>query len=174
MELGASLNFAASFLSVCGAAVAAAVSLNQMWGVHLARARWRDEKLDADAGAAVAAVNNGYVAPLRREKMRALLAEQAPPLSEAEARDPRLLAQLYTSWALALQLTPQESSSAAKRAADLLALDHPELGDGDLQAKVSKAFLLAKAGMPGTLRNLSVFISRVRPAIAAAGGCEGP
>lgn len=164
MELETFLDLASGYLGLLGLIVTITVSLNQLWSIHLARARKRDEKLDADAAAAVAAVNASYVAPLRREKMGTLLAGQgahAPP--GPGGCDPPYLAQLYTSWALTLKLSPREADDAFEQAVGMLAEDYPSLDEGVLRARVHKALSLAKAGMPGTLHNISTFISRVSP-----------
>ena len=165
MELETFLDLATGYLGLLGLVATITVTLNQLWSIHLARARTRDEKLDADAAAAVAAINASYVAPLRREKMGTLLSGQGAQarLSPRGACDPPYLAQLYTSWALTLKLSPREADEAFEQAVGMLAEDYPSLDEGALRARVHKALSLAKAGMPGTLHNISTFISRVSP-----------
>jgi hypothetical protein len=161
MELETFLDVVSGFLGAVAVLVTIIVSVNQMWSIHLARVRMRSDRLDADAAAAVAAINAEYVAPLRRVKMARLF--DAPPLQGPPALDAtQHLARLYTGWALALKLTPEEAATAFERAVEFLSEDYPDLGESEIQGKVNKALQLAKVGMPGTLNNISVFISRCR------------
>jgi hypothetical protein len=138
------------------------VSADKLWTFHLARARRRDEQLSADAAEAVAAVQGSYVQPLRREKLARLFGSEAPPAHPPHPDETQHLARLYTGWALALKLTDSEANAAYEQALDLLVEDHPGRPEGELGGKVRRAFQLAKVGMPGSLANLSVFISRCR------------
>ena len=82
--------------------------------------------------------------------------------------EPQHLARLYSSWSVALKLTNVEATEAFERAVELLSEDYPNLSDGELRGRTYKAHQLAKVGMPGTLQNLSVFISRCRqPSLSA-------
>lgn len=173
MELETFLDLLGGFLGAAAVLVTIFVSIDKLWSIHLTRTRQRSDRLDADAAAAVAAVNAEYVAPLRRAKVARLFnpgrldreatVELQPPLRD----ETQHLARLYTGWALALKLTQEEAAEAFDRAVEYLAEDYPNHPEGELRGKVNKALQLAKGGMPGTLHNISTFIARVRPGLHA-------
>jgi len=165
MGLAAFLDVVGGVLGLAAIAVTILVSIDKLWSLHLARARRQDDQLSADAAEAVAAVHGSYVQPLRREKLARILGSAAPPAHPLHPQHPdetQRLARLYTCWALALKLTDGEAHAAFEQAVDLLAEDYPDRAESELRGKVRRAFQHAKTGMPGTLHQISTFISRCR------------
>ena len=152
----------AGVVGALGAALTAAVSAQQVWSVHLARVRNYENKLADDAAAAVAAVGAEYVAPLRRERLAALLNSEAIEHSRPGLDEIQHLARIWGRWNLSLRLSDFEADEAFDRAVTALAEDHPQLEPCSLSHEIRKALAASKTAMPSMLSHLTEFISRVK------------
>ena len=141
---------------------------------HLARTRRYEEKLAADAAAAVAGVGADYIAPLRRERLAAFL--RADPIEHARAGacEVQALGRLYSRWALALRLTEEEADEAHDRALAALLEDYSRCSPEKLGSEVRKAARAAKAGTPSTLDQMVSFIARTKSGSIAVRGGDTP
>ena len=152
-----------ALLGALGAGLTAAVAAQQVYATHLARTRRWEDKLAADAAAAVAAVGTEYVTPIRRERLGALL--RAEPIEHCRPGldEVQHLARIYSRWSLSLKLTEAEGEEAFERAVSALSDDYPRTGLELLAHEARKALAASKEPTPSTLAQLTDFISRVKP-----------
>ena len=124
-----------------------------------------EDKLEADAAAAVRAVSGSYSRPLKRKKLSEFL--ESHPVEWATT--PGALgelqhhAQLFSRYSLALKLTEEESDHAHEQAVEILTEEYENEKPERLAHAVRKAHALAKAGEQGTLSELAQFVEKTKP-----------
>ena len=141
----------------------AAVSAQNIYSTHLARVRRFEDKLAADAAASVTAVGATFVAPLRREKLAAMLRVESIEHSRPGIDECQHLARIFSRWSLSLKLNEHEGEEAFERAVSALAEDYPGVCPDQLSHEIRKALAASKAAAPSTMIHLQEFISRCKP-----------
>ena len=151
-----------AILGALGAGLTVAISAQNVVATHHARARRYEERLAADAAAAVAGVAAEYVAPLRRDRLAAFL--RADPFESCRPGvcEIQYLGRLYVKWSLALRLTEPEGEEALERSIMTLAEEYPRLGADQLARETRKALAASREKTPSTMSHLIEFISRTR------------
>ena len=162
MDIGAA---ATALFGTLATAMGVATTAQTLCKVHHQRERNYEDKLEADAAAAVRAVSGSYSRPLKRNKLADFL-ESHPvehqPVGPGSLQELQLHAQLFSRYSLALKLSPEESDYAHDSAVELLAEEYESESAERLAHAVRKAHALAKAGEQSTLTELASFVNQTK------------
>ena len=170
MDIGAA---GTALLGTIATALGVATTAQTLCKVHHQRVRHYEDRLEADAAAAVRAVSGSYARPLKRKKLADFMESHPAEHRRAEPgslEELQLHAQLFSRYSLALKLSAEESDWAHDAAVELLTEEYSDEPSDRLAHAVRKAHALAKAGEQSTLTELASFVQKTKASPLAAPG----